>query len=83
MFVGGRARAKGAKQGVSEKQIPIASPTSKSVKNAINPSAPITGKTEQMKNRGGGEREAAQQSELVSPIHFKISSSSPLYTANY
>lgn len=37
---------RGAKRGASEKQIHNASPTSKSVKISINPSAPITGKTE-------------------------------------
>lgn len=46
MFVCSRLGQRGAKWGASEKQIHNASPTSKSVKISINPSAPITGKTE-------------------------------------
>ena len=46
MFVCGRRGQRGANRGASKKQIHNASPTSKSVKISINPSAPITGKTE-------------------------------------
>lgn len=46
MFVCGGLGQRGEKRGASEKQIHNASPTSKSVKISINPSAPITGKTE-------------------------------------
>lgn len=46
MFVCGGLGQRGAKRGASEKQIHNASPTSKSVKISINPSAPITGKAE-------------------------------------
>ncbi len=46
MFVCGGPGQRGANRGASEKQIHNASRTSKSVKISINPSAPITGKTE-------------------------------------
>lgn len=46
MLVCGGLGQRGTKQGAREKQIHNASPTFKSVKISINPSAPITGKTE-------------------------------------
>lgn len=46
MFVCGGLEQRGAKWGAGEKQIHNASPTSKSVKISINPSAPITGRLE-------------------------------------
>lgn len=46
MFVCGGLEQRGAKWGAGKKQIHNASPTSKSVKISINPSAPITGRPE-------------------------------------
>lgn len=46
MFVCGGPGQRGTKRGAREKQIHNASPTFKSVKISVNPSAPITGKTE-------------------------------------
>lgn len=83
---GGPGGQKGCETGERAKnKFTKASPTSKSVKISIKPSAPITGKTEWTRNRGGGVRGRAEpQNEPASPhslSNFLLHS--PLHTVNY
>lgn len=73
MCVASQGGKKGCEMGERAKgKFTKASSTSKSVKISIKPSAPITGKSEWMRNRGGGVRGRMSQPP---PIHFQISSS--------